>query len=56
VQANRGLYETLPEVLREARQVPVVASGGIADGHGVRKALLAGASASMLVTLFVATS
>jgi nitronate monooxygenase len=56
VQANRGLYETLPEVLREARQVPVVASGGIADGHGVRKALLAGASAAMLGTRFVATA
>lgn len=56
VQANRGLYETLPEVLKEARQVPVIASGGIGNGHGIRKALLAGASAAMLGTRFVATA
>jgi nitronate monooxygenase len=55
VQANRGLYETLPEVLKEARQTPVVASGGIGNGQGIRKALLAGASAAMLGTRFVAT-
>ncbi len=56
VQANRGLYETLPDVLREARQIPVVASGGIGNGQGIRKALLAGASAAMLGTRFVATA
>jgi nitronate monooxygenase len=56
VQANRGLYETLPEVLKEARQVPVIASGGIGNGQGIRKALLAGASAAMLGTRFVATA
>src|ERR1700682_6157869 len=28
VQANRGLYETLPEALKEARQIPGVAAGG----------------------------
>jgi nitronate monooxygenase len=56
VQANRELYETLPVVLREARQVPVVASGGIANGQGIRKALSAGASAAMMGTRFVATA
>lgn len=56
VQANRGLYETLPEVLHEARQIPVVASGGISTGQSIRKALLAGASAAMLGTRFVATA
>lgn len=56
VQANRGLHETLPDVLSEARQVPVVASGGIGNGQGIRKALLAGASAAMLGTRFVATA
>ena len=56
VQANRGLYDTLPEVLKEARQVPVIASGGIGNGQGIRKALLAGASAAMLGTRFVATT
>jgi nitronate monooxygenase len=55
VQAYQGLYEALPIVLREARQIPVVASGGIGNGKGIRKALLAGASAAMLGTRFVAT-
>jgi len=56
VQANHGLYEALPIVLTEARQTPVVASGGIGNGEGIRKALLAGASAAMLGTRFVATA
>jgi nitronate monooxygenase len=55
VQATRGLYEALPIVLEEARQTPVVASGGIGNGQAIRKALLAGASAAMLGTRFVAT-
>ena len=56
VQATRGLYEALPIVLEEARQKPVVAAGGIGDGQGIRKALLAGASAAALGTRFVATT
>jgi len=55
VQASRGLYEALPNVLEEAKQKPVVACGGIGNGVGIRKALLAGASAAMLGTRFVAT-
>ncbi len=55
VQATRGLYEALPIVLEEARQKPVVAAGGIGNGQGIRKALLAGASAAALGTRFVAT-
>jgi nitronate monooxygenase len=55
VQASRGLYEALPKVLEEAKQKPVIASGGIGNGNGIRKALLAGASAAMLGTRFVAT-
>jgi nitronate monooxygenase len=55
VQATRGLYETLPKILEEAKQKPVVASGGIGNGQGIRMALLAGASAAMLGTRFVAT-
>lgn len=54
VQATRPLYESLPEVLQEARGKPVVASGGIGDGDAVRKALLHGAAAAMLGTRFVA--
>jgi len=56
VQANQGLYEALPLVLKEAGQTLVVASGGIGNGVGIRKALLAGASAAMLGTRFVATA
>jgi nitronate monooxygenase len=55
VQATRGLYETLPLVLAEAQDKPVVASGGIGNGAGICKALLAGASAAALGTRFVAT-
>jgi nitronate monooxygenase len=55
VQATRGLYEALPNVLEEAKKKPVIASGGIGDGRGISKALLAGASAAMLGTRFVAT-
>ncbi len=55
VQATRGLYETLPLVLAEAGRKPVVASGGIGNGAGICKALLAGASAAALGTRFVAT-
>jgi nitronate monooxygenase len=56
VQGTRGLYEALPIVLEEAKDTPVVASGGIGDGHAIRKALVAGASAVMLGTRFVATA
>lgn len=35
VQANQGLYEALPIVLMEARQKPVVASGGERNSQGV---------------------
>jgi NAD(P)H-dependent flavin oxidoreductase YrpB (nitropropane dioxygenase family) len=42
-------------VLEEARQKPVVTAGGIGNGQGIRKALLAGASAAALGTRFVAT-
>jgi nitronate monooxygenase len=55
VQANRGLCETLPDVLKEAREIPVLACGGIGNGEGIHKALVAGASGAMLGTRFVAT-
>ena len=55
VQANRGLYEALPNVLKEAREIPVLACGGIGNGEGIYKALVAGASGAMLGTRFVAT-
>jgi nitronate monooxygenase len=55
VQAHRPLFEALDEVLAEAKQTPVVASGGIANGKDIRKVLWAGASGATLGTPFVAT-
>jgi nitronate monooxygenase len=56
VQATRGLYETLPIVIEEARQKPVIAAGGIGNGQGIYRALSAGASGAALGTRFVATA
>ena len=55
VQATRSLWDIVPEVVSEAGVIPVVAAGGLASGHGIRRALAAGASAAMLGTRFVAT-
>src|SRR5207237_4690288 len=55
VQATRGLYEALPKVLEEAKQKPVIASGGIGNGDGTRKAWLPGPPAGMHGTRFVQT-
>jgi len=55
VQASNGLYEVLPAVLEEAKAVPVLAAGGIANGAHIRRALLAGASGVLIGTRFVAT-
>jgi nitronate monooxygenase len=55
VQATKALYDVLPAVLEEARTVPVLAAGGIANGGHIRRALLAGASGVLIGTRFVAT-
>jgi nitronate monooxygenase len=55
VQATNALYEVLPAVIEEAKTVPVVAGGGIANGTHIRRALLAGASGVLIGTRFVAT-
>ena len=55
VQALSPLYDTLLAVLAEAKDVPVLAAGGIANGAHIRRALMAGASAAVLGTRFVAT-
>jgi nitronate monooxygenase len=55
VQATRRLYEVLPAVIDEAKTVPVLAGGGIANGAHIRRALLAGASGVLIGTRFVAT-
>jgi nitronate monooxygenase len=55
VQATKALYDVLPPVIEEAKTVPVVAAGGIANGAHIRRALLAGASGVLIGTRFVAT-
>ena len=55
VQATKALYEILPGVIEEAKTVPVLAAGGIANGAHIRRALLAGASGVLIGTRFVAT-
>jgi nitronate monooxygenase len=55
VQATKALYEVLPAVIEEAKRVPVVAAGGIANGAYISRALLARASGVLIGTRFVAT-
>lgn len=55
VQSTTPLWDLLPTIVAEAGNVPVIASGGIGDGHGIAKALDFGASGAMLGTRFVAT-
>ncbi|HEY0746689.1 MAG TPA: nitronate monooxygenase [Steroidobacteraceae bacterium] len=56
VEASRGLCETLPIVLEEARDTPVIAAGGIGNGQGIYKVLTVGASGAALGTRFLAAT
>jgi len=47
-----GLFALLPAVV-DAVRIPVVATGGIADGRGVAASLLLGASAAQIGTAFL---
>ena len=55
VQALSALYESLPAVIADAKSIPVLAAGGIANGAHIRRALLAGASGVLIGTRFIAT-
>ena len=55
VQSTTGLSILLPQVLDIAKDVPVVAAGGLADERDVGRVLDQGATAAMLGTRFVAT-
>jgi nitronate monooxygenase len=55
VQAYNALYDELKEVLEVSPDIPVLAAGGIATGHDIRKALNAGASGVVIGTRFIAT-
>jgi NAD(P)H-dependent flavin oxidoreductase YrpB (nitropropane dioxygenase family) len=54
-----GLMATFPlvrMVVKAVAPLPVVAAGGIADGHGIAAALVLGAHAALLGTRFLATA
>jgi nitronate monooxygenase len=54
--ASRGLVTLVPEVVDAVGcSIPVVASGGIADGRGLAAALMLGASGVLMGTRFYAT-
>jgi nitronate monooxygenase len=55
VQALSALSDMLPAVVAEAKSIPVLAAGGIANGAHIRQALLAGASGVLIGTRFIAT-
>lgn len=48
-----GLFALLPQVVDAAGDVPVLATGGIADARGVAAALMLGASAVQIGTAFL---
>jgi nitronate monooxygenase len=55
VVARSGLFVNLPLIVDEVAPLPVVASGGMADGRGVAAALVLGAAGVSLGTRFVAS-
>jgi nitronate monooxygenase len=55
VRGIRSIWDLLPATIQAIDPVPVLASGGIGDGAGVARALLAGAQGVSLGTRFVAS-
>lgn len=55
VKGKTPLWELLPAVIEAVRPTPVLASGGIADGKGLARALALGAQGVSMGTRFVAS-
>jgi nitronate monooxygenase len=55
VQANESLLHSLKDVIVEAKEVPVLASGGITTGHDIRKILSTGAAGVVMGSRLIAT-
>lgn len=55
VRGTTSIWELLPAAVEAVRPVPVLASGGIADGAGLARALRLGAQGASLGTRFVAS-
>src|SRR5256714_7689106 len=55
VRGNTALSVLVPSIVDAVKPVPVIASGGIADGRGLAAALALGAQAGSLGTRFVAS-
>ncbi|WP_233808278.1 NAD(P)H-dependent flavin oxidoreductase [Paraburkholderia sp. HP33-1] len=54
INAQPGLFALLPQIV-DAVSVPVIASGGIADGRGIAAAFALGASAVQIGTAYLLT-
>jgi nitronate monooxygenase len=52
---SRGTFPLVPAVADLAREIPVAAAGGVADGRGLAAALMLGAAGVLMGTRFYAT-
>ncbi|MCR9223335.1 MAG: nitronate monooxygenase [Hyphomonas sp.] len=55
VQATSSLAEGLSEIVNRAGDVPVIAAGGLSDGHDIRRVMNIGAAGAVMGTRFMAT-
>lgn len=55
VQATAPLGETLCDVVKLAGDVPVIAAGGLSNGHDIRRVMQLGVAGAVMGTRFMAT-